>query len=59
MRLMLKLSCAQEFELEKSAVVEKMKLEIESKKEEAARLQSKLDWFEKFYGKYFAKGEME
>ncbi|MBF2373596.1 hypothetical protein IA854_05470 [Listeria seeligeri] len=50
---------AHEFELEKSAVVEKMKLEIESKKEEAARQQSKLDWFEKFYGKYFAKGEME
>lgn len=48
-----------EFELEKSSVVEKMKLEIEKNKEEAARIQSKLDWFEKFYGKYFGQEQKE
>ncbi|EAC4953332.1 hypothetical protein Q900_02535 [Listeria monocytogenes] len=44
-----------EFELEKSAVVEKMTAEINTYKEKANQLQNKLDWFLKFYGKHFEK----
>ncbi|EAE5719438.1 DUF1064 domain-containing protein [Listeria monocytogenes] len=40
----------------KKVVIDNIKFDS---KAEAARLQSKLNWFEKFYGKYFAKGELE
>ncbi|MDN6256005.1 MAG: hypothetical protein L0J43_12710, partial [Tetragenococcus koreensis] len=44
-----------ELKFEKNKVVEKIKNEIDKKQEEANELQNKLDWFEKFYGKYFEK----
>lgn len=44
-----------ELKFEKNKVVEKIKNEIDKKQGEADELQNKLDWFEKFYGKYFEK----
>lgn len=47
-----------EFGLEKNTVVEKMQMEIQSKLNAADEIQHKLDWFLKFYGKYFESKEV-
>lgn len=46
-----------EFGIEKNKVVEKMQLEIQNKLNAADEMKHKLDWFLKFYGKYFEHEE--
>ena len=46
-----------EFGIEKNKVVEKMQLEIQKKLDAADEMKHKLDWFLKFYGKYFEHEE--
>lgn len=48
-----------ELTLEKNKMVERLQAEIDKKKTEVDELKNKLDWFNKFYGKYFTENTEE
>ena len=46
-----------ELKLNKESVVDKFKQQIDSKRREAAELEAKLNWFEKYFNKYFVNSD--